>query len=110
MNILTLFLCAMLQAVSIDSNQFYKENLDPISIDGTFISKKIAKDFYLIKVENKTGDNIEFRLLRNIYSFNIYSFISEGSYIIKRPGKREIHVMNKIDGGGYNVQIFDKLK
>lgn len=106
MSIITLILCAMLQLSSVDSDVYYKKNLDPISIEGQFVSKKITKDYYVIEIKEESNKVVEIKLLKNAEEKKFFMDLSKDCTVVKKTGKREINIVKQIPGG-FNVMPYE---
>lgn len=95
---------------NIDCDKFYREHLDPLSIDGRVTKKEIGEKFYVIWVKEANEKEVKVELLKNMIGFNVYTFVQPGSYFQKKKGRRDLHVLteNALDGS-IKGQIFDDL-
>lgn len=110
MKLLLLAILMSYQSSQTTCDDFYKKELDPLSVEGKVTKKEISDEFYIIYVVNKKEETIRLRFLKNMPGFEIYNFILTDSYISKRKGDRSVHILteNKLDKS-FKGRIFDKL-
>ena len=110
MKLLLLAILMSFQSSQTTCDDFYKKELDPLSVEGKVTKKEISDEFYIIYVVNKKEETIRLRFLKNMSGFEIYNFILTDSYISKRKGDRSVHILteNKLDNS-FKGRIFDKL-
>ncbi len=110
MKLLLLAILMSFQSSQTTCDDFYKKELDPLSVEGKVTKKEISDEFYIIYVVNKKEETIRLRFLKNMSGFEIYNFILTDSCISKRKGDRSVHILteNKLDKS-FKGRIFDKL-
>jgi len=99
MNILTLILCALLQLPAGGSDAYYKKNLDPINIEGKFVSKTVTKNYFVIKLKNDANKVYKIKLLKNDEEKKFFTDLSKDCTVVKKPGKRVFNIVKEIPGG-----------
>lgn len=111
MKILLMCLCLLLQVPSVpsDCEAYYDKELKPLDIKGKITEKAMLEKYYLFKIKQDSGKQIEIRLLRNGVGRQIYWFAQPGSIILKKAGAKDIHLLTPTVDGGYKGRVFEKL-